>query len=51
VHHCKTYADLPNGAVGLLQGSSGFVELCMRENDCSGTLGLHIGDGVTLVYG
>ena len=50
VYHCKTYAQLNNGTIGILPGSSGFIEICMNQNDCSKYLAVSIGDRVTLHY-
>lgn len=48
---CKTYGQLAHTAVGIMPGSSGFVELCKREQRCDANLHLQIGDMVTLIYG
>lgn len=50
VYHCKTYAQLHDGTIGILPGSSGFIEICMNQNDCSKYLAVTIGDSVELHY-
>jgi len=50
VYHCKTYAELHDGTIGILAGSSGFIEICMNQNDCSKYLAVTIGDMVELHY-
>lgn len=50
LNHCKTYAELPNGAIGILPGSSGFIEICMNQKDCSKHLAVTTGDMVELLY-
>ncbi|MEW6526082.1 MAG: SAM-dependent chlorinase/fluorinase [Spirochaetota bacterium] len=50
LNHCKTYAELPNSAFGILPGSSGFIEICMNQKDCSKHLAVTTGDMVELLY-
>ncbi|MCX8124470.1 MAG: SAM-dependent chlorinase/fluorinase [Spirochaetes bacterium] len=50
LHHCITYAQLDPDMIGILQGSSGFVEVCMNQNNCSKQLNVTIGDMVELHY-
>ena len=42
----KTYAEIPHGGVGLLQGSQGCYELACRGDSCAEKTGLGIGDTV-----
>ncbi len=51
LNHCKTYAQVPNSAIGILPGSSGFIEICMNQKDCSRYLAVTTGDMVELIYG
>ncbi len=50
LNHCTTYAELHAGAIGILPGSSGFIEICMNQNDCSKHVAVTIGDVVELHY-
>ncbi len=50
LYHCTTYADLPDSTIGILPGSSGFIEICMNQKDCSTHLALKTGDMVELLY-
>ncbi|HOJ30312.1 MAG TPA: SAM-dependent chlorinase/fluorinase [Spirochaetota bacterium] len=50
LYHCKTYADVPLEAIGILKGSSGFIEICMNQKDASKRLAVTTGDMVELLY-
>jgi S-adenosylmethionine hydrolase len=45
----RTYADVPIGKPLALVGSSGLVEIAVRQGSAGEKLGLHVGDVVTLV--
>ncbi len=44
------YAMLPQGAVGILAGSQGYLELAVREASAAARLGLAPGDALTLSW-
>jgi S-adenosylmethionine hydrolase len=46
----RTYADLPAGAVGLLRGSQGFLELAMNQASAAEALGLRHGDCLRVLW-
>ncbi|MDQ7032222.1 MAG: SAM-dependent chlorinase/fluorinase [Desulfonauticus sp.] len=46
----ETYSDLEEGAVGLLYGSHGFLELCLKQKSCSNLLQLSSGSKVTIYF-
>lgn len=50
LYHCKTYAELQADVIGILPGSSGYIEICMNQKDCSKHLAVTIGDMVELHY-
>lgn len=41
-----TYADVPSGAVAILAGSSGYLEIAVRDGNASAELGVDVGDEV-----
>ncbi|MEX2179910.1 MAG: SAM-dependent chlorinase/fluorinase [Gemmatimonadaceae bacterium] len=45
---CRTYADLPRGEAGAVTGSSGFIEIVVREGRAADVLRLARGAPVTL---
>lgn len=45
----RTYAELPSGAVGLLAGSQGFLELAANKASAAEILGLRRGDALRLL--
>jgi S-adenosyl-L-methionine hydrolase (adenosine-forming) len=46
----RTYADLPAGAVGLLSGSQGFLELAVNQASAAEALGLRRGDSLRVLW-
>lgn len=44
----RTYADVPSGTAVALVGSSGLLEIAVRDGSAAATLGLRRGDRVTL---
>ncbi len=51
VHQVRTYAQIPEGGVGLLVGSQGFFELAGNQASAAMALGLRRGDAVRLAWG
>ncbi len=45
-----TYADIPPGAVGILAGSQGYLELAVAGGSAAARLGLSRGDAVALLF-
>jgi len=48
---CRTYSDLPAGGAGALVGSTGLIEIVVRDGRASDVLSLARGDTVRLVDG
>ncbi|WP_041721110.1 SAM hydrolase/SAM-dependent halogenase family protein [Pseudodesulfovibrio piezophilus] len=48
--YVTTYADMPKGAPGLLEGSQGFLEIAVNQRSAAKEFGLSIGDKVTLTW-
>jgi len=46
---CRTYSDLKKGRPGLLEGSSGFMELSMNMESISAAYGLKIDDRISII--
>jgi S-adenosylmethionine hydrolase len=46
----RTYAELPAGAVGLLPGSQGFLELAVNQASAAEALGLRRGDCLRVLW-
>jgi len=46
--YVTTYADMPEGAPGLLEGSQGFLEIAVNQRSAAKRFGLSIGDQITL---
>lgn len=46
--YVTTYADMPEGAPGLLEGSQGFLEIAVNQNSAARRFGLSMGDAITL---
>ncbi len=44
----RAYGDLFKGQCGMMQGSSGFIELALRERSIAEKYGMNIGDRLTL---
>ncbi|MFP4213795.1 MAG: SAM hydroxide adenosyltransferase, partial [Desulfohalobiaceae bacterium] len=42
----QNYSSLPEGRVGLLPGSQGFLELAVNQASCAKTLGLYPGEEI-----
>jgi hypothetical protein len=40
----RTYAEIPGGGLGILDGSQGYLELALNQASCAERLGLRIGD-------
>lgn len=47
----STYAQIPSGELGLLEGSQGVMELAMNQRSCAEFFGIGPGDTVTLRCG
>ena len=47
---CKTYGELKQNQIGLIRGSSGFVELAIRGGSLAGQYEIHIEDDVVITY-
>ena len=47
----KTYAERPTGALVALIGSGGFLELARVNGNAASTLGVRVGDSVTVSWG
>lgn len=47
---CKTYGELKQGQIGLIKGSSGFIELAIRGDSLAGHYEIHIEDDVVITY-
>ena len=45
-----TYADMPDGKPGLLEGSQGFMEIAVNQRSAARQLGLSMGDRVELAW-
>jgi len=48
--YVTTYADMPEGMPGLLEGSQGFLEIAVNQRSAAKQLGLSMGDEITLVW-
>lgn len=48
--YVATYAEMPEGMPGLLEGSQGFLEIAVNQHSASKELGLSMGDQVTLSW-
>ena len=46
----STYADMPDGRPGLLEGSQGFMEIAVNQRSAARQLGLSMGDRVELAW-
>lgn len=46
----RTYADIPEHGIGILPGSSGFVEIAMRVESLAETFGVNIEDRIRIRY-
>lgn len=42
--HYRTYKEIPDGVVGILQGSSNLLEISARETNAAAMLDVHVGD-------
>lgn len=47
---CKTYGELKQSQIGLIKGSSGFIELAIRGDSLAGQYEIHIEDDVVITY-
>lgn len=50
VAYVTTYADMPEGAPGLLEGSQGFLEIAVNQRSAAKGFGLSIGDEIALSW-
>ncbi|QGY40012.1 hypothetical protein GM415_07695 [Pseudodesulfovibrio cashew] len=48
--YVTTYAQMPEGAPGLLEGSQGFLEIAVNQRSAAKALGLSMGDEITLTW-
>jgi len=48
--YVTTYAEMPDGMPGLLEGSQGFLEIAMNQHSAAKELGLSMGDQLTLTW-
>lgn len=48
--YVTTYADMPEGAPGLLEGSQGFLEIAVNQRSAAKQFGLSMGDEITLAW-
>lgn len=48
--YVTTYADMEEGAPGLLEGSQGFLEIAVNQRSAAKHFGLSMGDEITLVW-
>lgn len=48
--YVTTYADMPEGAPGLLEGSQGFLEIAVNQRSAAKRFGLSMGDEITLTW-
>jgi len=48
--YATTYADMPEGKPGLLEGSQGFLELAVNQRSAAKRFGLSMGDPVELTW-
>ncbi len=48
--YVTTYADIPEGVPGLLEGSQGFLEIAVNQRSAAKRFGLSMGDRVELVW-
>ncbi|MEA5090259.1 SAM hydroxide adenosyltransferase, partial [Solidesulfovibrio sp.] len=46
----RTYGEIPSGAVGILAGSQGYLELAVNGGSAAALLGLGVRDAVTLFW-
>ena len=47
---CRTYGDIPEGATGILHGSSGFIEISMNRASAAMKCNAHIDGPVSIAY-
>ncbi len=50
ITYAKTYADVPEGAPSLLEGSQGFLEIAVNQHSAAKRFGLSMGDAVELKW-
>lgn len=50
IDYVTTYADMPEGAPGLLEGSQGFLEIAVNQRSAAKRFGLSMGDPVELSW-
>ncbi|NDV18840.1 hypothetical protein GO013_05325 [Pseudodesulfovibrio sp. JC047] len=48
--YVTTYADMPEGAPGLLEGSQGFLEIAVNQRSAAKRFGLSMGDAIDLTW-
>ncbi|QJB55482.1 SAM-dependent chlorinase/fluorinase [Pseudodesulfovibrio sp. zrk46] len=48
--YVTTYADMPEGAPGLLEGSQGFLEIAVNQSSAARRFGLSMGDTINLTW-
>jgi len=48
--YVTTYADMPEGAPGLLEGSQGFLEIAVNQRSAAKRFGLSMGDAIELSW-
>jgi len=48
--YVKTYAEMPEGAPGLLEGSQGFLEIAVNQRSAAKKFGLSMGDALELKW-
>lgn len=48
--YVTTYAEMPEGMPGLLEGSQGFLEIAVNQRSAAKQLGLSMGDEITLAW-
>jgi len=48
--YVTTYADMPEGTPGLLEGSQGFLEIAVNQSSAARRFGLSMGDALTLSW-
>lgn len=48
--YATTYADMPEGDPGLLEGSQGFLEIAVNQRSAAKRFGLSMGDAVELTW-
>lgn len=50
IDYVTTYADMPEGGPGLLEGSQGFLEIAVNQRSAAKKFGLSMGDAVELAW-